>query len=150
MKVFARIALLILFVFVLVLPALAQEATPEPIPDDLTAPAPVVVIQQPAIDNGTIIAIGALIVLAITVFTAITRGASADKAVTVALEGLRANRDAMTRYESMYAESQFTARQGYDALVSVVNAIAALTPWEFDDELGDVLEDVQQPGAPPA
>lgn len=150
MKTIARIVLLVLFLFAFALPVLAQDTTAVPVPDDATAGTPIIVIPPSAVDNGTVVAIGALIVLAITVIIAITRGASADKAVTVALQALQTNREAMSRYETMYTESQETVRQGFDAVAGVVRALAPLTPWEADDELVDALEDVRAPGPPAA
>lgn len=155
-----RIIILLLCLLFATAPVVAQspEATPVVIvndtpivaPDEIAPTVDVDVILPPGggIDNGTIVAVGALLLAAVTAVVSITRGASADKAVTVSLQAIQANREAMSRYEAMYAESQFTVRQGFDAVTSIVRAFAPLTPWELDDELADTLEDVQTPGAP--
>lgn len=100
------------------------------------------------IDNSTIVAVGALLVAAISVFLAIRKGGDAERAVTVALEALQANRVAMDKYESMYQASNSTVRAFVDAFAGVIEALAPLTPIGADDKLSDVLEDVRTPGPP--
>lgn len=102
------------------------------------------------LDNNTIIAIGALIVTVVSVVLAITRGTAADKAVTVALRALQSNDEAMRRYEDLYNESAATTRRAFDAVTDIVKAFAPLTPWEADDALGEVMDDVRTPGKPDA
>lgn len=103
---------------------------------------------MPEIDNSTIIAIGALIVAAIAVILSIRKGKSPDEAITLALRALQSNDEAMRRYEGLHAESNATVRQGFATVAGFVRVLAPITPWEFDDTLADVLEDVQTPGKP--
>lgn len=102
------------------------------------------------IDNNTIVAIGALIVAVIAVFLAIRKGTPADIALAAALDELRQNRTAMSRYESLVAEREETTRQLISAFVGMVKIVAPLTPWVSDDALAKLGEDVLTPGEPPA
>lgn len=129
-----------------------SEATPEatPIVVDSGTPVEIVIEQppEPLIDNDTILAIGALLLAGVSVVVSLTRGGSLDKSLTVQLQLIQSNREAMTAYERQYLETSVTVRQVFDTLTTIVRAIAPLTPITTDDTLGDTLEDVRTPGAP--
>jgi hypothetical protein len=101
-------------------------------------------------DNQTIVAIGALLLALVAVILAIRKGTPTDKALAAALEGLQANREAMSKYETFVAEREQTTRQIIESFVGIIKIVAPLTPILSDDELAKLGEDVLTPGAPTA
>lgn len=136
------LAFLLLFAFVV--PAFAQsdliEATAVPVPE----PPPVVILQPPA--NTDYVAIGAFLFAVAAVVIALLKGSSADQAITVQLQTLHANREAVAAYERRFEQMDASQRQLLGLLANVVKAIAPLTSITADDALGDVLTDITEPG----
>jgi hypothetical protein len=157
-KTFARIALLILFVFLFALPVLAQEAeaTPVVIINDVPVAAPdgvpnidvdIVTPPEYGVDNDTLLIVAVLVVGFIGLGVVIARGGNPDAAATNQLQAWQMNRDFMAAQERAYQNASAERKAFIDALASITAAFAPLTTFmTSDNALARYLRDVQTPG----
>ncbi len=167
-KLSVSVMLIILAAFVFALPVYAQDATPDvgaPTILEVATDTPPLVLSgdttltldvtdetpaEPLLNNSTLVAIGALILAAVAVVKAVSSGGNVDQSITVQLELVQSNREAMAAYERQYAESSFTNREFMNMMAGVIRSIAPITPFKSDDALSGILEDIRTPDEPTA
>lgn len=120
---------------------------PVPIPQPM--PQPVQPINTPG--NSVYVGIGAILFGVAAIIYAWRKGGNAfnfDANATAEIERIRANREAVTAYENALQKQTEVNRQLFGVAVMLIRTLAPLTPIEADDALGDLLGDIETPGAP--
>lgn len=146
----SRIAALCLIILFTV-PGLAQEATPDAvIPVEVIEAPPGILSLTIGEVLGIVVGLAALgVAIGKTLWDANQNpgGASVDERLTDRVNSAHTDREWVMKLEHAYELGQGQAKTAIDALTSVLQTIAPLTPLKVDDAALSLLKDVQTPGA---
>lgn len=153
-----RILALLVFLLILSIPVMAQDATAEPTaaPIVVMIPAEQLPDETPAILSLTIGELMAIVVGLVGLAFAGGKilwdanqnpgGPSVDERLTERVGVAQADRQWMDSVERGVALSNAGMKTALDAVVSVLQTIAPLTPLKVDDAALNLLKDIQTPG----
>lgn len=97
------------------------------------------------LDSGTV---GIVIGLAALVVALLRNRDKGDSTLVAYFQQQQAQREQMAQLERAYQQTMFKSM--FDLATMTARTVAPLTPFKADDALAKWMQDIQQPGAPPA
>jgi len=143
--------LLAMLIILFTVPGLAQEVTPDAvIPVEVVKESPDTLLSLTVGDVLSIVlsVAGIAIGIGIILWNAgrNPNGQNVDAQITEVVDSAHADRERMAAMERAYQVGTAAQKTALDATVSVLQAIAPLTPLKADDAALSLLKDVQTPG----